>query len=334
MSPHIKSQKYKDLIKHFRSNDFYGLRHYEYFIKIMLDLFKDNECYKANDLEEAIEALYKTNGVLDTRAGTKIFEEIKDVKQFNQGTNDIYSKLSNMIDFIHTNTKRVGRKYKNRDYTKLLNLPFDFELYLPKAINFFSESTVKKSFISLNLLPDVKVLRSARKFALQISFISSSMKIHKYTLEKNYGACDPIQYILFANSKRITNSILLKNNETVHRDILLHDFEIFFLDAEHMIRPSYDSCENLVDIADDYMAFTGENIDKPIDLLINKKSIQEVNTIMKDVFPSNVLKNYAIQKLVKPYEYVIWKKSICKSLAINCFVSKCFFNDTVFENLR
>lgn len=300
----------------------------------MIDLVPNNEIYKSNDLEEAIDQLYKVNGALDSRAVTKIFEEIKGIRQLTQGPSDMLGKLSSTIDYIQKNTEKIVRKYKNRNYTSLLNLPFDFELYLPKAINFFSESTVKKSFISLNLLPDVRVVRSARKFALEISFISSGMKVHKYTLEKNHGACDPIQYILFANSKRITNSILLKNNETVHRDILLHDFENFFLDAEHMIRPSYEACENLVDLTDDYMKFMGQNVDKPIEFLMNKKTVQEVNTTMREVFPKDVLKNYVLQKLSKPYEYVIWKKNICKSLAINCFTSKCFYNDTSFENLR
>jgi len=143
-----------------------------------------------------------------------------------------------------------------------------------------------------------------------------------------------IQYLLFSNSKKIMNSILLKNNETLFREILLNDYEIFFVDNDHILRPSYRNSEYLIDIADAKMTQLGEKVDKPLEHHILKKNLVDSNRAMRETFPVNVLKEYVLNKLKKSYELLIWKKNFCKYLTINCFTSKCFFNDSQFENLR
>jgi hypothetical protein len=183
----------------------------------------------------------------------------------------------------------------------LKNLPFDFDIFLPKAIRFFSESTVKKSFINVHLLPEVNVVRHARRFKLEFQFINPNMKVFRYTLgklffltvklkklEKNIGAGDMIQYLLFSNSKKIANSILLKNNETLYREILLNDYEIFFVDNGHILRPSYKNSEYLIDIADNKMAELGERVDRPLEHHILKKNLVDSNRAMREIFPVKV----------------------------------------------
>ena len=101
-------------------------------------------------------------------------------------TTDNPQKMIQVISTINENSKKIARKYKNRKFMTLKNLPFDFDIFLPKAIRFFSESTVKKSFINVHLLPEVNVVRHARRFKLEFQFINPNMKVFRYTLGKPF----------------------------------------------------------------------------------------------------------------------------------------------------
>jgi len=100
----------------------------------------------------------------------KFVEDCKEVDSdnksginFNFKPNDSPQKILSILEAINLLSEKVTKKYENRKYTTLESLPFDFDIFLPKTINFFSESTVKKSFINVNLLPHVNVIRQSRK---------------------------------------------------------------------------------------------------------------------------------------------------------------------------
>lgn len=185
---------------------------------------------------------------------------------------------------------------------------------------------------SYYLVPDINVIYEGRRFKIQLEFASASFKNIKYTFEKR--VTDDLGHFLRGHYEKFLNLQMLKDPETVYRDIKFLPEEVVYFDDEFLMRKQLKSEAYMTDILDDKLTELGLSKNYPLELLSEKKSNEEINQILREKIPNDMLKTYILNRLDNQYDLFYWRKRYAQNIAIHGCRDLIFGNHTDFSSIK
>jgi hypothetical protein len=330
-----EDQELKDIYSKTRSSPQFNMKVQEYNLSKLTSIFESEKLVdKRNDISEALCNQYSNPAMLESRNISILNAKCKDLGDLsNQFKNQDQSQkfiglLKIMNDFLNREKINVNKKPES-SYN---SLAFGCRFGLVTHSHMYTEKALVDFFTEAYLLPDIKVVYEARRFGLQLEFLTFKSKKYVYTLKKS--SISNSQLMSYNHYIKLMNIEMYKNNETVYRSLRFEPIELMYLEEEYCLKAKPHSEVQLIDILDEEMEALGEIPDHSLELFALKKNVSEVNKAMVDLMPNNILKREIIKRLKNEFDFFLWKKRYAQSLGVNMINSLLFVKGSQPSNSR
>lgn len=285
-----------------------------------------------NHHQETIRMIYSYREI-ESKQVTQINARCRDIggESFNRLKNiDSSQRLHEVITIIESYLTSEKHLINKKPKVHMNEIPLGAKINVLNPTNLYNERNLTEFYSEAFLLPEIKVIYEARTFGIQVELMTSKHVKLVYTLKKSQ--INPVHLMSYNHYKKILNTELTVNNETVNRMLKFEATDMMFLEDQFFMKSKPRSEVYLIDMLDEEMENIGLSVDYSIEHFASKKSIQEaskrgiqeVNKHMMDRVKNPVLKREVLRKLKSQYEIFLWKKRYAQSLGVNMISSLLF----------
>lgn len=326
----LKNEEFERSLERLRNSKINKTGTNETFMGMISAIYDRLQIEEVNDYQEALLPIYSA-AQLDSRSTNEVLTNCKGLA--NQFKNQDYSqKMISLVDSIEDKLEEIKTLKGGKIELALSELPLLSTMAMPREKYVYKEKSIRNCVRNYNLGPDIYVVYSGRKLKLELEFTTISTKTCKFTIEKSSQSS--YEHFLLNHYSKLLNSKLLRDPETVYRDVKFLVDDIIFLDEDFCFKKKFISEEYLVDALDSEMKRKGYSMDHPIKLLAEKKNLSEINEEIGEIIDRKFLKNTILRNLNSEFDLFYWRKRYGHFLATNSFKSMIFANDTEFEQVR
>ena len=127
----------------------------------------------------------------------------------------------------------------------------------------------------------------------------------KYLFEKRLT--DSSGHFLKGHYQRLLNTQLLKDPETVYRDLKFSGEDFMFFEEDFVMRKRSKMECYLVDLLE--QKTQAKNKNRPLELMTEKMSVETINSVMRESVSPRILEKSVLEFLVDKYDLFYWRKA-------------------------
>lgn len=176
------------------------------------------------------------------------------------------------------------------------------------------------------LVPNINVIYEGSRFKLELEFSSEKFRSVKYVFEKRLT--DSPGHLLKSHYQKLLNTQLLKDPETVYRDLKFVGEEFMFFEEDFFMRKKSKMECYLADLLERETKLKN----RPLELMTEKLSVEAINSTMRESVSPSILEKCVLQSLVDKYDIFYWRKAFGQSLALNAVSDLLFANQSDFSS--
>lgn len=329
-----KDNELEDIFGRCKNNPLVNLRFQDMHTNKLFTVFEAEELNSKNDYPEALSSLYSSS-TIDARLVSQLQLKCKEIAtaEGQRGGVEASQRVMSMLGLINDYLVKQQSFINKKPRASLNSQSLGTKLGIINSSHYYSEKTLSEFFLEAYLLPDIKVIYEARRFGLQVEFLTTKHKKLVYTV-KNSSNVNAAHLMCYNHYLKLMNIEMTRGNETVYRALRFEPLDIMYLEDDYCLKRKAPSEFQLVELLDEEMARLDLKPDHALELFASKKSVSEVNKTMMEIVSPDVLKKEVLKRLRSEFDLFLWKKRYAQSLAVNMINSLIFVKDHSFENLR